>query len=463
MDRNYFGITDIGKVRSNNEDTFIAQKIEGTNFILACVIDGVGGYEGGEVAAAIAKSTIIRLMDKPEGDFSLLMQAAFAEANDQILAAKQQNKDHADMACVMTMALADLKTNQFYYAHVGDTRLYLLRDDSLIKISKDQSFVGFMEESGRLTEEQAMQHPKRNEINKALGFAGNIGIQEDYIETGHSPFLPGDLLLLCSDGLSDMVNKQHMTDILLKYGQLEQKGAELIDVANANGGRDNITVVLVKNDNPAFVHEATKPIARPKKKKVPVDTTNNDAAVEKKAVRENPAQEQTTALTPLPAKEKAKGFSPLLKIIIFVILAAIAYFFWKQHYNNTLQEKHTIPELAVFDKHAQALQLQDTLDKLKGNILILDDSTFKSPILISEPIKINRDSLYLKATGNIVIKSDTGYKGQPFLIGPGNKSTLIENFTLENFDDLNGLKRKGVLLKNVQFIRTDDVITDSGR
>ncbi|WP_316819052.1 PP2C family protein-serine/threonine phosphatase [Pedobacter nyackensis] len=456
MDRNYFGITDIGKVRSNNEDTFIAQKIDGTNYILACVIDGVGGYAGGEVAAAIAKGTIISLMEKPEGDLSLLMQAAFAEANDQILAAKLLNKDHADMACVMTMALADLKTNQFYYAHVGDTRLYLLRDDSLIKISKDQSFVGFMEESGRLTEEQAMQHPKRNEINKALGFSGNIGTQEDYIETGHSPFLPGDMILLCSDGLSDMLNRQHITDILLKHGGLEQKGTELIDAANANGGRDNITVVLVKNDTPAFVHEATKPIARPKKKKVPVVTHENVAPVD-----EHPVQEQTTALSPLPHKQKTTGFSPLLKIGIFIVLAAIAYYFWKQQYNSTLEGKHKLPDLAVFDKHAQALKLQDTLDKLIGNILILDDSTFKSPILIAEPIKINRDSLYLKATGNIVIKSDTGYKGQPFLIAPNNKSTLLENFTLENFDDLNVLKRKGVLLKNVQFIRTDGVISGS--
>ncbi len=135
MDRNYFGITDTGKLRSNNEDTFIAEKIEGTDFVLACVIDGVGGYTGGEVAAAIARNTILRLMDKPAGDLSFLMQAAIAEANDQIIAAKHLNKEYADMACVLTMALADLNNNHFYYAHVGDTRLYLLRDSSLIIIS----------------------------------------------------------------------------------------------------------------------------------------------------------------------------------------------------------------------------------------------------------------------------------------------------------------------------------------
>lgn len=452
MDRNYFGITDIGKVRGNNEDTFIAQKIEGTSYILACVIDGVGGYAGGEVAAAIAKKTIIALLDKPEGDLSLLMQAAFAEANDQILAAKKLNKDHEDMACVMTLALVDMKSNQLYYAHVGDTRLYLLRDDSLIKISKDQSFVGFMEDSGRLTEAQAMQHPKRNEINKALGFAGNIGIQEDYVETGHSPFLPGDMVLLCSDGLSDMVNKQQITDLLLKAGDLEKKGTTLVEAANANGGRDNITVVLVKNNNVGHVHEATKPIAKPRKKKVPV--AESQAAQTESS---NPAPQETKALAAVPLKEKQHNWSPLVKIIIFIVLAAIAYFFWKQWYNSSLEDKHQIPGLEIKDKHAQALKLQDTLDKLTGNILVLDDSVFTSPILIAEPIKINRDSLYLKANGNIIIKSDSGYKGQPFLIAPNNKSTLIENFTLENFDDLNGLKRKGVLLKHVQFIRTDGV------
>lgn len=446
MDKNYFGITDTGKVRTNNEDTFIAQRIEGTDYVLACVIDGVGGYTGGEVAAAIAKKTVLTLMDQPGGDLSLLMQAVFAEANDQILAAKRLNKEYEDMACVMTLALADLKNNQFYYAHVGDTRLYLLRDDTLIKISKDQSFVGFMEDSGRLTEEQAMQHPKRNEINKALGFAGNIGSQEDYIETGHSPFLPGDLILLCSDGLSDMVNKQGLIQILLQNNNLEQKGIRLIESANSHGGLDNITAVLVKNDNTAVVHEATKPLNRPKKNKVQVSAPETPGPIQE--------QQATVELQakPTPPKQSSKGLNPLVKILIFILLVAIAYFFWKRQYNTELENKHQLPDSIVFNKYATALKLQDTLDKLNGNILILDDSIFKSPILIAEPIRINRDSLYLKATGNITIKSDTGYRGQPFVIAPANKSTLLENFTLENFEDLGSLNRKGVLLKNVQFI-----------
>lgn len=449
IDSNYFGITDTGRVRSNNEDTFIAEKISGTDFVLACVIDGVGGYTGGEVAAAIARRTILQVIDKPEGEILQLMQAAITEANDQILAAKQQNNEYEDMACVLTIALADLQNNKFYYAHVGDTRLYLLRDHSLIKISKDQSFVGFMEDSGRLTEEQAMQHPKRNEINKALGFAGNIGVQEDYIETGHSPFLPGDLILLCSDGLSDMVNREGIINVLLKDITLKQKGTELIDVANANGGRDNITVVLVKNDKAAFIHEATKPVSQSNKKKTVTAVPATVAPVE-----ENAALKNELATTNEQAPKQNNKLNPLLFFIGFLALAAIAYFFWKQSGTNTTNDGNPIPDSTVY-KNSQAYKLQDTLNKLKGNILILDTANFKSPILITEPIKINRDSLYLKAEINLVIKSDTGYKGQAFLIAPGNKSTLLENFTLENFDDVSSLKKKGVLLKNVQFIRTD--------
>ncbi|SMD10554.1 PP2C family protein-serine/threonine phosphatase [Pedobacter nyackensis] len=453
MDRNYFGLTDTGKVRSNNEDTFIAEKISGTDFVLACVIDGVGGYTGGEVAAAIARKTILELMDMPEGDISQLMQTAITEANDQILAAKQQNKELEDMACVLTIALADLKNNKFYYAHVGDTRLYLLRDHSLIKISKDQSFVGFMEDSGRLTEEQAMQHPKRNEINKALGFAGNIGVQDDYIETGHSPFLPGDLILLCSDGLSDMVNKEGIMNVLLKDLTLEQKSTELIDVANANGGRDNITVVLVKNDKAAFVHEATKPISQLKKKKTVTIVPATSHPIEEKA-----ALKTDLVTIKEQSPKRSNKLNPLLFFIGFLILAAIVYFFWKQSNTNATTEGNQITDSTANAKNSQAFKLQDTLNKLKGNILILDTAIFKSPILISEPIKIHRDSLYLKAENNLVIKSDTGYKGPAFLIAPTNKSTLLENFTLENFDDVSSLQKKGVLLKNVQFIKTDPQI-----
>ncbi|MBD0284114.1 MAG: protein phosphatase 2C domain-containing protein, partial [Flavisolibacter sp.] len=128
MAANYFGITDTGRMRDNNEDAFIAEKVLDNRFIMACVIDGVGGYEGGEVAAAIARQTLLQYFSVLSGDVLTMMREAMLAANEKIYAEKLQNRKLQHMACVVTMALADIKNNRFYYAHVGDTRLYLLRD-----------------------------------------------------------------------------------------------------------------------------------------------------------------------------------------------------------------------------------------------------------------------------------------------------------------------------------------------
>ena len=261
MTESFFGLTDTGKLRDNNEDTFIAQKVLHNQFIAACVIDGVGGYEGGEVAAQLARDAILDYLRIPSGDVLTMMKEAIKAANEIIYAEKQKQQERQQMACVLTLALIDQKNNQFYYAHVGDTRLYLLRGHSLIKVTKDHSFVGFLEDSGRLSEAEAMSHPKRNEIDKALGFDAQISINADYIETGHSPFLPGDLLLVCSDGLTDLVTNSSMSSILVSEQSLSEKAERLVAAANEAGGKDNITVVLVQNSKKPKKQKATRPIA----------------------------------------------------------------------------------------------------------------------------------------------------------------------------------------------------------
>ena len=263
MAENFFGLTDVGRQRDNNEDAFIAQSILNKQFIMACVIDGVGGYEGGEVAAAIAKEAFLNsffFFKKGSADMIGMLRQSFLAANEKIYNEKIQSGKNSSMACVATLAIVDIKNNILYYAHVGDTRLYLLRDHSLIKVTKDQSFVGFLEDSGRLSEEEAMTHPKRNEIDKALGFNGQVMLSNDYFETGESPFLPGDLILLCSDGLTDLVTIREMTGILEKRLSLEQKAKELVAAANNAGGKDNITVVLVQNNKKPARPEMKRPV-----------------------------------------------------------------------------------------------------------------------------------------------------------------------------------------------------------
>jgi serine/threonine protein phosphatase PrpC len=261
-----YGLSDTGRIRTNNEDAFVALHLE-TGRTLACVIDGVGGYEGGEVAAALAREKLSALAAWGEAHDEAALAGAFVAAAAAIVAAKRENEALHAMACVLTAVITDEKTGTFHYAHVGDTRLYLFRDGSLVKISHDHSFVGLLEDSGRLREAEAMAHPKRNEVDRALGFGAGIEDPFTYIEQGYSPFLPGDLLLLCSDGLSDMLTSNEITLLLQEGRTLAEKCKALVAAANRKGGKDNITVVLVAHSKE---RRQAKPVGAPRVAAVPV-------------------------------------------------------------------------------------------------------------------------------------------------------------------------------------------------
>ncbi|WP_439696305.1 PP2C family protein-serine/threonine phosphatase [Mucilaginibacter sp. AW1-7] len=438
MANNYFGLTDTGRQRDNNEDTFIAQKANDGNFILACVIDGVGGYVGGEVAAEIARETIIKDLSYIAGNVSALLVNTFINANKQIYEKKIADKELQNMACVLTLAVVDLENNQFYYAHVGDTRLYLLRDNSLIKISKDHSFVGFLEDSGRLSEEAAMDHPKRNEINKALGFDPNIAKDADFVETGHSPFLPGDMLLVCSDGLTDLVDKNLIKSILTGAGELEDKAAKLIQAANNKGGKDNVTVVLVHNNKAPRVQNVTRPVASAKVAEEIIDPKHRPKL---------PDGPET-----VPVKQKSNRTAvALLAILLLVVLCG---FVWQYWINQQLKHDETKPVAArsiARPKSAGEIKLQDTLNKLKGNTLILSAADFKEPIVLSDSIYIGRDSLYIKAKGKIVFKPDSGYKGAAFMLSPKSKYVVLDSVAFDGFKTGVITHNDALVLKYVQF------------
>lgn len=418
MTDQYFGITDTGKERTNNEDAFIARQGAGDKFIIGCVIDGVGGYEGGEVAAGLAREAILQRLEKPSGEVISMIIDCFDMANERIIEEKQRNKKYDMMSCVSTLAIADIANNQFYYAHVGDTRLYLLRDGSLIKISHDQSFVGFLEESGRLSEREAMTHPKRNEINKALGFEAHLLKNTDYIETGQSPFLSGDLLLLCSDGLTDMVGAEEITGILTKDITLKEKGKRLIDAANSNGGRDNITIVLVHNNKLPQKHSATAV------KRQPAENT---------VTRE--AEQSSKEEDPEPAAAKSnKGIVALLSVLLLICLAANVYFYLNMQ-KQPPTETAPQPTNDTLKKVPGVLQakLQKALDSLKGNVLVLSDTDYKTPVMLNDPIRIDRDTLLIRTKGNIVFQADSAYNGPAFWLAPRCKVISLDSIGFSGF------------------------------
>lgn len=242
----FCGLTDTGKRRTNNEDAFVAERLDdGT--VLAIVIDGVGGYEGGEVAAEIAQKEIPSYMKEfNRGERLELLKQAVVCANNAIFDRRQLDTARPNMSCVLTSALIDTDRKVIDMVHVGDTRMYQYHNGELLKLSHDHSYVGYCEEIGELTEEQAMHHPRRNEISRSVG-EGRHGVSDQsFLEAVEHPLLPDSILLLCSDGLTDLVTSAQIVSILEQNVSLEENTKQLINAANEAGGKDNITVVLVE-------------------------------------------------------------------------------------------------------------------------------------------------------------------------------------------------------------------------
>jgi len=436
MNEQFFGLSDTGKQRENNEDLFIAQQVHGGKFILASVIDGVGGYAGGEIAAEQAQSAMIECAGKPFKEAIPMLVECFHLANERVNAEKKRSNKYQEMSCVATVALADISTNLFYYAHVGDTRLYLFRDGSLVKISHDQSFVGFLEESGRLTEQAAMEHPRRNEINKALGFEENLNQHADYIETGQSPFLPGDLLLLCSDGLSDMVNSTEIASILSRPGSLKEKTRLLIDMANEKGGRDNVTVVLVQND------------------KIPQQYAANKVT-ESATKSQQVAQQLEQPVVGIPVHQKNNNTVAILFAILALIFLATSIYL----YRLPPVVKTIIPAKKILSKGG--IKLQQAINNAKGQSIILTDTAFASPIIISQAIRIDKDSLLLKVKGNIILQCDTGYNGPAIVLSSKCRHIVLDSLSFNGFTTGIDVTGNVLSLKNVRFNNCKSAIRQS--
>ncbi len=240
----FFGKTDTGLKRPNNEDAFIIKPESG----FCAVADGMGGAAAGELASSIfietAADVFSRYKGRSEKETVDLVQKAFSLSNTKILNHTVQNPDHKGMGC--TAELLAFSEQGFVIGHVGDSRIYRYRNKKLEQLTKDHSLVQEQIDQGLIKPEQAMTHPMRNIILRAVGIKEGIALD---ILRGGKKF--GDLFLLCSDGLTDMVADTDMQEELSLHGSLSHKTDKLIESAKSAGGNDNITVVL------SLVHEAS--------------------------------------------------------------------------------------------------------------------------------------------------------------------------------------------------------------
>jgi PPM family protein phosphatase len=427
----FYGITDKGKRRVKNEDTFFVREIQGTPLLIAGVVDGVGGYRGGDIAAEIARSILLESLQIISGDniIESLRQAIIA-ANKKIIEAKKEDPANELMACVLTCLVADKKNHICWYAHVGDTRIYLLRDHSLVKLSKDHSVVGFLEESGRLSEEEAMRHPRRNEINKAVGFEEDISSPEDFIETGESPFLPGDQLLLCSDGLTDMISSEAIMSILTSEKDIPSKARSLIEAANEAGGNDNITAVLVINDN----------LSKQKPEPVLVERKNAETVIPV-------ATDEAAPETELKQAKKKNRRLIAFMAIIFIGLGAVSLTGAFQKNKKTAITNPVPVKTATKQDHQFTELIAHMRDTSKDYSL----PPGKAVIMMNVPATLSKDSFYLRGNG-AVLMPDSLYAGPAFIIDPAAKNIVLDSVVFQNFDVGLVVQKNNITFRRVRFI-----------
>ena len=226
--------TDIGRARERNEDAFLVRDP------LFAVADGMGGHRGGDVASSYALDII---SDSGTGDGEETaplprLVRRIREANRRVMERGDADRDLRGMGTTITAVVAD--GERAHIAHVGDSRAYLLRDSALQQLTEDHTLVQRMVREGRLTQEQAGRHPQRSILTRAVGVEDDLVVDELTLDL-HD----GDRILLCSDGLTNMVGEEQIRAILTEASEPDEACAGLIDAANGAGGDDNITVVLL--------------------------------------------------------------------------------------------------------------------------------------------------------------------------------------------------------------------------
>ena len=236
--------SDLGKVREMNQDYYyISNSLDEVQLYL--LADGMGGYNGGEIASKLAVQTAknyiennFKEIEKDRDSIIQLLGSSMEYANMVVYEKSKENAELQGMGTTLEICL--IYNNKVYIGHVGDSRIYRIRKEFIRKLTQDHSYVQKLVSDGTITKEEAAHHPQKNMLMKALGC--NAFVEPDVMVKG---FLKDDILIMCSDGLTNMVDQETIYKMSSK--NIEQAPKDLVELANNNGGYDNITVVVIKN------------------------------------------------------------------------------------------------------------------------------------------------------------------------------------------------------------------------
>ena len=243
-----YGISDIGMSRKENQDRiYISEDKKHIKYFI--VADGMGGVNGGEVASTAAIEAIKSYIDENIEDVEYekeeieeLIKQSIYKANKFILQKSRREKEYQGMGTTIVLSL--VYRNRVYIGHVGDSRVYRIRKNIIRQLTKDHSYVQALLDEGTITKKEAINHPQKNILLKVVGCENEV--EPDIVVKG---FIKGDILLMCTDGLTNMVSTQEIYDTIVNGNDdLKSTCQRLVAMANANGGYDNVSVILISKD-----------------------------------------------------------------------------------------------------------------------------------------------------------------------------------------------------------------------
>jgi protein phosphatase len=269
----YGAVTHVGQVRTGNEDSLLA---DNNVFMVA---DGMGGHNAGEVASLMAVEQLREAASGIIAETDLVQ--ALESANEVIYAESMTNHLHHGMGTTLA-AMVVLDNNSIVVAHVGDSRVYMWHEGALTRLSKDHSYVQELVDEGIVSIEEARTHPRRNIVTRALGIDADVEV-----EANTFPVTVGAWYVLCSDGLVDEISDADIAKVLERCTSPHEAAQALVDAANAAGGRDNITVIVVSTASPDA--EVVVPVEKPASPISPPRDSENDPVL---VMRETPAKKK---------------------------------------------------------------------------------------------------------------------------------------------------------------------------
>lgn len=303
--------TDTGRQRSENEDSLF---VRAPIFVVA---DGMGGAQAGEVASKAAADSFDR--DLPEGPPEQFLRETIEEANRRIHELARADSSRAGMGTTITAAIVDAQAEEVGIGHVGDSRAYRLRRGRLERLTRDHSLVEEMRRKGQITDAQAEDHPQRSIITRALGPEPEVEVDLQTV-----PAAPGDVFLLCSDGLTTMISEERIAEVLAATGSMREAVRTLVDEANGAGGRDNITALAFR------VGDAAAPMGEK-----PEDATLVGAAAEEAGLTATEVRRRAAAAAAQQRRDKLAVSSPrrglrtaAKALVVVAVIAAVAFGAW---------------------------------------------------------------------------------------------------------------------------------------